>query len=118
MNKGLKVIVSIILSILCIMVSIPVASAEGNDELIAKMSLEEKIGQMITVAVRQWNGEDFTIMEDEVANIITKNSVGGVILFAENLADTQQIVNLTTAFQNSALASKNKIPLFIGTDQE
>lgn len=118
MKKSLRVIVSVFLSILCIIVSIPVASAEGTDEILAKMTLEEKIGQMITVAVRQWNGEDFTIMEDEVADIITKNSVGGVILFAENLADTQQIVNLTTAFQNSALASKNKIPLFICTDQE
>ena len=118
MKKSLRVIVSVFLSILCIIVSIPVASAEGTDDILAKMTLEEKIGQMITVAVRQWDGEDFTIMEDEVANIITKNSIGGVILFAENLADTQQIVNLTTAFQNSALASKNKIPLFIGTDQE
>lgn len=118
MKKIFRVIVSIVLSILCITVSIPVASAQGTDEILTKMTLEEKISQMITVAVRQWNGEDFTIMEDEVADIITKNSVGGVILFAENLADTQQIVNLTTAFQNSALSSKNKIPLFIGTDQE
>lgn len=118
MKKNLRVIVSIVLSILCITLSIPVAGAEGTNNILAKMSLEEKIGQMITVAVRQWNSENFTIMEDEVANIITQNSVGGVILFAENLADTQQIVTLTTAFQNSALASKNKIPLFIGTDQE
>lgn len=73
---------------------------------------------MITVSVRQWNEEDFTIMEDEVADIISKNSVGGVILFAENFTDTEQTVNLTTAFQNAALKSKNKIPLFISTDQE
>lgn len=117
--RGLKTVLSVMLCVLCVAVSIPVASATGTtDEILSKMSMEEKIAQMITVAVREWNGESLTIMEDEIANIISGNAVGGVILFEENLVDTEQIVNLTTAYQNAALNSKNKIPLFIGTDQE
>lgn len=119
MKTGFKAILSAVLCVVCVAVGMPVAGAASDvDALISKMSMEEKIGQMITVSVRQWNEEDFTIMEDQVADIISKNSVGGVILFAENFTDTEQTVNLTTAFQNAALKYKNKIPLFISTDQE
>lgn len=119
MRTGFKKAVSVALCVLCAAVGIPSAAAADNvDTLLSKMTTEEKIAQMITVAVRQWDGEDFTVMEDDVANIISKTSVGGVILFAENLVDTEQSVKLTTAFQQAALASRNKIPLFISTDQE
>lgn len=94
MKTGFKAILSAVLCVICVSVGMPVAGAASDvDALISKMSMEEKIGQMITVSVRQWNEEDFTIMEDEVADIISKNSVGGVILFAENFTDTEQTVN-------------------------
>lgn len=121
MKKGkklLKAMAGIMLSALCVSTSLPVSAVSNVDSIISKMTLEEKIGQMITVSVENWNDEGFTIMEDEVAEIISVSSVGGVILFEENLQDTEQIVNLTTAFQNAALNSKNKLPLFISTDQE
>lgn len=121
MKKGeklLKAIAGVAMSVLCVGSALPVSAVSDVDSIISKMTLEEKIGQMITISVENWNGENFTIMEDEVSKIISENSVGGVILFEENLQDTEQIVNLTTAFQNSALSSKNKIPLFIATDQE
>ena len=119
MRIGFKKVVSVALCALCVAVGIPTASAADNvDTLLSKMTTEEKIAQMITVAVRQWDGEDFTVMEDDVANIISKTSVGGVILFAENLVDTEQSVKLTTALQQAALASRKKITLFISTDQE
>ena len=121
MKKGkklLKVMAGIMLSALCISTSLPVSATSDVDNLISKLTLEEKIGQMITVSIENWNDEGFTIMEDEVAEIISASSVGGVILFEENLQDTEQIVNLTTAFQNAALNSKSKLPLFISTDQE
>lgn len=121
MKKGaklLKAMAGVAMSVLCVSQGLPASAVSDVDSIISKMALEEKIGQMITVSVENWNGENFTIMEDEVSKIISDNSVGGVILFEENLQDTEQIVNLTTAFQNSALSSKNKIPLFIATDQE
>ncbi len=117
-EKLLKAMAGITLSALCISTSLPVSAVSNVDSIISKMTLEEKVGQMITVSVENWNDEGFTIMEDEVAEIISASSVGGVILFEENLQDTKQIVELTTAFQNSALTSKSKLPLFISTDQE
>lgn len=121
MKKGervLKAIAGIMLSALCLSTSLPVSAVSNVDNIISKLTLEEKIGQMITVSVENWNDEGFTVMEDKVAEIISASSVGGVILFEENLQDTEQIVNLTTAFQNAALNSKSKLPLFISTDQE
>ena len=72
MRTGFKKAVSVALCVLCAAVGIPTASAADNvDTLLSKMTTEEKIAQMITVAVRQWDGEDFTVMEDDVANIIS-----------------------------------------------
>lgn len=121
MKKGeklVKAMACVLLSALCMGTSVPYEAESNVDNIMSKMTLEEKIGQMITVSAENWNGENFTIMEDSVAEIIATSSVGGVILFAENIQDTQQVVSLTTAFQNAALKSKNKIPLFISTDQE
>lgn len=90
----------------------------GIERLLDDMTTEEKIAQMITVDMRSWNNEDFTEMNDEAEEIIKKYAPGGVILFAENLKNTKQIVKLTSALQDAALKSENKIPLIIGTDQE
>lgn len=118
MGKLLKSAVSIVLSALCIIISIPTAGAAFADDMLSKMTLEEKIGQMITVAVRNWDGEGMTILESEAAEIIKNNSVGGVILFSENLENTQQTVKLINDLQNAAVSSRNKIPLFVSVDQE
>lgn len=121
MKKGeklVKAMACVLLSALCMGTSVPYELESNVDSIMSKMTLEEKIAQMITVSAENWNDENFTIMEDKVAEIIATSSVGGVILFAENIQDTQQVVELTTAFQNASLKSKNKIPLFISTDQE
>ena len=119
MKKYIKITLAVVICVMCVIANIPVANATATvDEIIKKMSTEEKIGQMITVDIQNWNGEALTIMEDEISEIISKHAVGGVILFEENLQNEQQIVNLTTALQSSAKKSKNGIPLFISTDQE
>lgn len=121
MKRGVglvKTMACVLLSALCLGTSVPCKAVSNVDSIMSKMTLEEKIGQMITVSAENWNGENFTIMEDSVAEIIATSSVGGVILFAENIQDTKQVVELTTAFQNASLKSKNKIPLFVSIDQE
>lgn len=118
MRKLLRAALSVVLSALCIVISIPTAGAAFADDMLSKMTLEEKIGQMITVAVRNWDGEGMTILESEAAEIIKNNSVGGVILFAENFENTQQTVKLVNDLQSAAVSSRNKIPLFVSVDQE
>lgn len=121
MKKGerlVKAVAGVVLSALCVSTGMPVTAVGNVDSVMSKMTLDEKIGQMITVSAENWNDENFTVMEEKVADIIATSSVGGVILFSENIQDTKQVVELTTAFQNASLKSKNKIPLFVSVDQE
>jgi len=64
------------------------------------MTLEEKIGQKIMLDFRYWdqNGssnQDMTVPDAAIGKLITDNHIGGVILFANNLKDKQQIKTLT-----------------------
>jgi beta-N-acetylhexosaminidase len=89
-------------------------------QIVAKMSLEEKVGQMLMPDFRNWQKQGdskatgFTVMNDEVASIIKKYHLGGVILFAENVVGTEQTTRLVDGLQNAS----EKIPLFVTIDQE
>ncbi|MCY7800113.1 glycoside hydrolase family 3 protein [Bacillus haynesii] len=89
-------------------------------QMVSSMSLEEKIGQMLMPDFRNWkkkgesSAKGLTEMNDEVAGIIQKYRLGGVILFAENVTGTEQTVRLTDGLQKAS----PDIPLFITIDQE
>lgn len=89
-------------------------------QMVSGMSLEEKIGQMLMPDFRNWkkkgesSAKGLTEMNDEVAGIIEKYRLGGVILFAENVTGTEQTVRLTDGLQQAS----PDIPLFITIDQE
>ncbi|MGL4656306.1 MAG: glycoside hydrolase family 3 N-terminal domain-containing protein [Sarcina sp.] len=85
-------------------------------EVLSKMTIEEKIGQLLMVDFRTWNGENFTEINEEVSQVISSFNLGGVILFAENIKSTEQTVKLCDGLQNSV--SNREVPLFIGVDQE
>ncbi len=72
-----------------------------------KMTLEEKIGQMIFIAHRDTDYDEGFIDEFKTYQ------PGGFILFKENITSFKEV----KAF-NERLQSLSKIPLFIGTDQE
>jgi len=59
-----------------------------------------------------------TKLPAELARLIRDYNIGGVILFAENLADFEQIIRLNQDLQAAAAASALKQPLFISIDQE
>ncbi|EKQ0847212.1 glycoside hydrolase family 3 protein [Salmonella enterica] len=88
---------------------------------VKNMTLEEKIGQKIMLDFRYWdqNGsrnQDMTVPDEVIGKLITDNHVGGVILFANNLKDKQQIKTLTAWY--AAMKTHAGIRLFIGTDNE
>lgn len=91
------------------------------ENLLAKLSLREKIGQMLMFDFRKWQNSDeekqsdYTVMSDEVKGLIQRNKLGNVILFAENFESVEQITRLNCAFQ---AAVENGIPMLIGVDQE
>lgn len=84
----------------------PTETDEIN-EIIAGMSIDEKIGQLII------GGYDNL---SDITAVISKYKLGGVILYKKNInTDGQTISDINSL---NAANEVNKIPLFIATDQE
>ncbi|MDR6553921.1 beta-N-acetylhexosaminidase [Paenibacillus qinlingensis] len=75
-----------------------------------KMSLEEKLGQMIIAGI------DGYTMNEEARNLLTTYHVGGIILYKPNVKDTNQLVGLVNELKKTNTA--NKLPLWLGVDEE
>lgn len=75
------------------------------DNMISKMTVEEKVGQLFYVNCR---GADMT-------EAITEYHIGGVLLFG---ADFEGKTKSEVVATNSQMQSLAKIPLIIGTDEE
>ncbi len=113
--------------------------ASHVDDVLAVMSLEEKIDQMMFVSYRTWkelpetegsNGaqtvenieadvpaENITELNDAVRTSLKEHHYGGVLLFGENFKDAEQTVRLISDIQQ-ANQSGGGLPLFIAADQE
>lgn len=83
-------------------------------DMIAKMSMREKVGQLFIVEPEEMIGNQ----QAEVVGAIPKEAleqypVGGIIYFAHNLISKEQIKNMIQISQ-----SYSKIPLFISIDEE
>ena len=81
---------------------------EPIDDKINSMTLDEKISQMI---ITGFNGSEYN---DDMDRLINEYKVGGVILFARNIEDSNQMIDLTRALQEN----NNNLPLFISIDEE
>lgn len=110
--------------------ALSVSAADGDSDsrvesLLSGMTLRQKITQMMMPDFRKWdsdlsdgeNAADFLVMNDQVAQILKDYDFGGVILFANNVKETEQTFHLTQALQ-SAATDDGGIPLLIGIDQE
>lgn len=80
------------------------------ESYISRMTLREKIGQMIIV------GFDGLEPSQAVKDMIQNYHVGSVILFSRNVKDSIQLVNLIN--QLKVLNKGNPLPLIISADQE
>ncbi|KZN43847.1 glycoside hydrolase family 3 protein [Pseudoalteromonas luteoviolacea] len=87
----------------------------------AQPSLREMIGQKLMLDFRYFceTGDasncrqPMTQLPPSLQKLLQKYQIGGVILFAENVQGTEQIVNLTKELQKSS-----QTPIFISIDQE
>lgn len=82
-------------------------------DVLATMSLEEKIGQLFVVCTDSLDFSAEKKITDEMRENLEKYQPGGVILFSFNLEDPQQTETFIRDMQDSV-----KIPLFIGVDEE
>ena len=93
------------------------------DQVISKMTLDEKISQMIIPAIRTWNDEGITELEKvpEIKAALKKHQYGGVILFGANITGTEQITRLIDDLQNNNNAIEGvsaHIPYLMPVDEE
>ncbi|MFE4690024.1 glycoside hydrolase family 3 N-terminal domain-containing protein [Streptomyces sp. NPDC056749] len=110
------------------------ASATSTDSrlkrLIARMSLEEKVGQLFVMRVYGHSATepdqadiDANLAEigvRDAAELISTYHVGGIIYFAwaHNTRDPHQIADLSNGIQRAGLAGRTPLPLLVSTDQE
>jgi beta-N-acetylhexosaminidase len=99
-------------------------------QLISRMSLEEKVGQLFVMRVYGHSATDpdqadidanlAEIGVRTAAELIDKYKLGGIIYFtwAHNTRDPHQIADLSNGIQRAGLAQPSRIPLLISTDQE
>ncbi|CAL9424051.1 MULTISPECIES: glycoside hydrolase family 3 N-terminal domain-containing protein [unclassified Streptomyces] len=98
--------------------------------IVARMSLEEKVGQLFVMRVYGHSAThpdqadiDANLREIGVrtaAELVAKYHVGGIIYFAwaHNTRDPHQIADLSNGIQRAALAQRVPVPVLISTDQE
>ncbi|MGB0937020.1 MAG: glycoside hydrolase family 3 protein [Colwellia sp.] len=89
---------------------------------------ELKIAQKMSLDIRYFchqkpkNGylckDSVTELDPLLSDMLTQTNVSGVVLFAENLVSTKQIMNLTADLQKAAMKSPSAKPMFISIDQE
>ena len=111
------------------------ACSDPEANVASGLTLREKIAQKIMLDFRYYCGvreqsesnaagseircaEPVTELPGELAQLITATGLGGVVLFADNLQDSAQIVRLNRDLQDAALRSAAGQPLLIGIDQE
>ena len=84
---------------------------ELADTITGKMTLEEKIGQMMFVGIHG------TTLTENTKNTLAGMHVGGVILFDRNMENREQVKALNAGLRNLVL-NNYSLPLFLSVDQE
>lgn len=79
--------------------------------MVAGMSLEEKVGQMLMIGI---DGQE---IDAEALSMLRDYHIGGVILFDRNMNNKYQITGLNANLQRLN-KEYNKLPLYLGIDQE
>lgn len=84
------------------------------DQAVDALSVDEKIGQMMMPDFRHYDGEEVTEMLPDIEELVDEYHLGGVILFAENVVETEQTSRLVDDYQEAA----EKFGMLVTIDQE
>lgn len=111
---------SLVIGLGCFM---PLQSSFAESALTLKQQLGQKLMLDLRYYCEQDTGEQkcrtpVTRLPADLANIISKHNIGGVILFAENIDTVPQVIKLNNDLQQAAAKSELGLPLFISIDQE
>ena len=80
------------------------------EQIMDNMTTRQKVTQMLMVDFRYWDENltddvaqtGFTVMNDQIRQIVEDYDFGALIYFAQNLIDTEQSYNLSIALQEAA----------------
>ncbi len=95
--------------------------------MVEELTKNHKIEQKIILDLRYFCDKEmedgkcrkpFTRMNSAVKKLLKQHSIGGIILFAENIQTIKQTVTLTHELQKAAKKNITHIPLLISIDQE
>ena len=121
MKKGIKLIPIIILAVSVFYLSFSNKSvisqvatqSNGNkaEEILAKLTLDQKIGQLI---IGGFNG---TKLNNETKNLISQYYIGGFNFLERNIGNAKQTKSLVWEMQKLARQYQS-LPLFTAIDQE
>lgn len=126
----MKKLISVILVLVLLAGYIPTNAADTSakgltveeqvNEIISNMTIEEKLAQMMIVALRDdpKNTHAVTKLTKDYKKILKKYNFGGIILFSKNIVDIKQTVTLIRDSQKAAMSSKQGIPMLMCVDQE
>ena len=126
MKKVFSLILALIsVSICCSTVFAAGDTADRIDEIIADMSLRDKLAQMMFFSPRGWKedpeseekAENVTELNDALTEYVTAHRFGGFLLFSENCLDAEQTLRLTSALKALTLEGGGVMPL-VAVDQE
>ena len=83
--------------------SVPKDLDEKVDGVMGKMTLDEKISQMIIPAIRTWDEENITELDKapEIKKALQKHQYGGIILFGSNIENNEQVTRLLYDLQEN-----------------
>lgn len=114
MRKAIFLFLTVALVSLVVPCRHALAADPDIERLVSKMTLEEKIGQMLMVFFK---GPE---VSPELKAMIATHKVGGVILYtgAGNPSDAASTAKLCAAAQAVAASTPQKVGLFVGIDQE
>lgn len=88
--------------------TIDLVPSDPVEKLLASMTLEEKVGQLVIA------GFYGTSVDEVTEDLITEAKLGGLIFFGRNVESTSQLVGLLNTFKRI----ESKIPPFLSIDEE
>ena len=95
--------IGFVIALLVVYGAFEYSSKEKAASILADMTLEQKITQMIFPALRTWGPKDSAVntveLNDELHEIFTDYSFGGVTLYGANIVNTEQtLAEIYTSF--------------------
>lgn len=97
----------------------PEPEPDPVEELMASMTLEEKVGQLFMVTPEELTGAEVaTIAGDMTKEALKKIPVGGLIYFTKNFVSEEQVKDLLAGTVELARNAGAGIPPFLGIDEE